>query len=343
MSGRFPFPLPQGWFMVAFSHELAPGEVRPLKYFGKDLVLFRRGDGTPALLDAWCPHLGAHLGVGGRVDGSTLVCPFHGWAFDGGGSCVRIPYGGADGKGAGVRIPRQARVNAWEVREHSGMILAWHDLQRRAPHWEPPVAPEHGHDDWTPYHTRRWTIATCNQEMAENAVDSAHFYWLHGTVEQPPTSAEILAPHVLHMRSATLMSTGAGPVTGGIEAHMFGFGYTMTRFTGLVETLLVSSATPIDEGRCDMAFAFTVRRTVPPDSPLAMGGDGTLQADITKGIGKAFVKEIARQLEQDIPIWENKRYLPRPVLCEADGPVGLFRTWSRQFYPAESEVTSPPF
>ncbi len=39
---RFPFPrYPDGWFQVAYSSELPPGGVMPLKYFGKDLVLFR--------------------------------------------------------------------------------------------------------------------------------------------------------------------------------------------------------------------------------------------------------------------------------------------------------------
>ena len=41
MSKRFPFPIPNGWFQVEWSHELKAGDVKPLKYFGKDLVLFR--------------------------------------------------------------------------------------------------------------------------------------------------------------------------------------------------------------------------------------------------------------------------------------------------------------
>ena len=63
--GRFPFPIPSGWFAVAFSSELEAGEVKPVRYFGKELVLFRTSDGEAHLLDAFCPHLGAHLGHGG--------------------------------------------------------------------------------------------------------------------------------------------------------------------------------------------------------------------------------------------------------------------------------------
>ena len=53
---------------------------------------------------------------------------------------------------------------------------------------------------------------------------------------------------------------------------------------------------------------------------------------ITSGIGRAYVKEISRQLEQDIPVWENKVYLDRPVILREDGPIGIFRIWARDQY-----------
>jgi Rieske [2Fe-2S] domain len=51
-----------GWYQVGYSAELAAGDVRPLMYFDQDLVLFRTEGGEAALLDAYCPHLGAHRG-----------------------------------------------------------------------------------------------------------------------------------------------------------------------------------------------------------------------------------------------------------------------------------------
>ena len=39
---RFPFPVPDGWFIVAQSDELAPGQMRALYLFGRDLVLYGR-------------------------------------------------------------------------------------------------------------------------------------------------------------------------------------------------------------------------------------------------------------------------------------------------------------
>ncbi len=37
---RFPYPANlNGWFRVAYSNELSDGEVKGLRFFGKDLVL----------------------------------------------------------------------------------------------------------------------------------------------------------------------------------------------------------------------------------------------------------------------------------------------------------------
>jgi len=313
---RFPMPrYPNGWFQVAYSDELAPGAVKPLKYFGKDLVLFRTEGGEVKLLDAHCPHLGAHLGHGGKVKGDCVECPFHAWKFDGTGACVEVPYA--------KKIPPRATLQTWEIREVNGLIMTWHHVDGAPPSWEVPALPEYQSADWTPYEKRSWKIRTHNQEMAENSVDSAHFLYLHGTQEMPETHAEVNG-HVLRSVSSTVMKTPQGKVKGEVEAIVYGFGFTTTRFRGLVETLLVSSATTIDEDHVELRFAFTVKKMV--------------NEGVTSTVGAAFQREIGRQLEQDIPIWENKIYVHPPVLVDGDGPIGLFRRWAKQFY--ESKATS---
>jgi len=46
----------------------------------------------------------------------------------------------------------------------------------------------------------------------------------------------------------------------------------------------------------------------------------------------AYVRNLQLGFEQDIAIWENKRYRTRPALCDGDGPLGRLRRWYRQFY-----------
>src|ERR1700730_14395520 len=109
---------PEGWFQVAYSDEVAAGQVVPLRYFGRELVLFRTTSGVVQVLDAFCAHLGAHLAVGGTVSGDRLRCPFQGWEYGIDGTCQSIPYSG--------RIPRGAAVGVWPTTERSGLVLVWH-------------------------------------------------------------------------------------------------------------------------------------------------------------------------------------------------------------------------
>ena len=48
---RFPFThTPTSWYVVAYSDELPAGAVQPLRYFGRDLVLYRAETGEPVVL-----------------------------------------------------------------------------------------------------------------------------------------------------------------------------------------------------------------------------------------------------------------------------------------------------
>ena len=316
MSNRFPYPaFPVGWFQVAYSDEIKPGEVKPLKYFGRDLVLFRTEAGQAVVLDAHCPHLGAHLGYGGKVDGDRIVCPFHAWEYDCTGECKRVPYG--------TKHPAAARIRPWDLKEMSGLIMVWHHPDNLPPTWELPEVPEYASDEWTEYSIRRWKVRTRNQEMAENTVDTQHFHYVHGSSNHP--DAELRTEgHILYSNLNPAMQTPMGEVEGKVEVQAHGFGFTTTRFHGLAETLLVNSVTPIDEEYVDARFAFTVRK---------VGG-----ADITRGVAAAFIREIERQVEQDKPIWENKIYVKPPILSDGDGPIARYRRWARQFYADPEQV-----
>ena len=47
-------------------------------------MVFRSVDGKVSALHAYCKHMGAHLGIGGKVvNKSCIQCPFHGWIYDG--------------------------------------------------------------------------------------------------------------------------------------------------------------------------------------------------------------------------------------------------------------------
>jgi 3-ketosteroid 9alpha-monooxygenase subunit A len=89
---RSPFPVPFGWFCVGYPEEFPTGEPKALFYFDRHLVAWRDESAELHVQDPFCPHLGAHLGHGGTVEGCEIVCPFHGWRFDAEGVNVDIPY-----------------------------------------------------------------------------------------------------------------------------------------------------------------------------------------------------------------------------------------------------------
>ena len=84
-------PYPNLWYPVIHSNELKKGQVKPLHLFGKDLVAFRTTtSGKAYIMDAFCAHMGTHLGDGSVV-GESVRCPFHSWTFNGDGICTSIP------------------------------------------------------------------------------------------------------------------------------------------------------------------------------------------------------------------------------------------------------------
>ena len=86
------YRFPTGWFIVGFASELEAGQVKRAHYFGEELVMFRTKSGKVNVLDAYCLHLGANMGVGGTVEGEHIVCPWHGWEWRGDGTNALIPY-----------------------------------------------------------------------------------------------------------------------------------------------------------------------------------------------------------------------------------------------------------
>jgi hypothetical protein len=128
--------------------------------------------------------------------------------------------------------------------------------------------------------------------------------------------------------SKSKVGTARGEANGTIRIDTFGFGYGVTRFTGVVETLVITSGTPIDDQRVHMRLCLSLRKLD--------------DVEATSGIGRAFVGEIERQFAQDIPIWENKTHWERPILCDGDGPIAELRRWARQFYVVGPPDGAPP-
>jgi len=305
MSTRFPFPLPHGWFSLGRVDELPPDPVAPVEAFDRKLVLWRDDDGHH-VADAFCRHLGAHLGRGGRVEDGCLVCPFHEWSFAPDGRNVAIPY--AD------RPNGKARLRTYPTVVRNRHLLAWfHPDPTVGPQWEvPEVLPEQ------PVECMRMDrrVGTVWQELAENSVDMAHFKSVHGLSRIADVGELTIDGPFRTVRSAQAFRTDRGDFEGQVESHSYGPGMGMVRFTLMSTVTMISATTPV--GPEEVAVRFTMYHEE---------GD-----DLAVKIGQGFGAEVIRQFDQDVPIWEHKAYVPSPALAPSEKPVTEFRRWAAQFY-----------
>jgi len=304
---RFPFPVPNGWFAIAEAGELKPGDTRAVTYFGMDLVIWVGDDGQVHLADAYCPHQGAHLAVGGQVedvDGeSCLRCPFHGWAFDGSGQCTEVPYGSG-------RVPPKAQVRSFPVVQRGPYVWAWHHAEGLEPFYEVPEIPEFSDNpEWLPAQIHEFAMNTCCQEMAENNHDFAHFKFVHGQ-DEIPEGEEVIDGYYKSTKNP------------GLERETFGLGLGVVRVPGVVT--FCSSVTPIDTERVHIRWAFT--------SPTQHG------PELLDQVARRFLEGVS----QDVEIWENKVFRSRPMLVKGESGILASRRWAAQFYSANVELPDEP-
>ena len=330
---RFPSShFPEGWFPMGWAHELAPGEVRSLSYFGRSLVMWRGASGQVAVQDAYCLHLGAHRGVGGWVVGEDLACPWHGWEWDRSGHNTRIPYS-AEG------CKKQLRIRTYPTREWCGLVLAWYSPDaEKAPTWEPPAVPEYDRDDFFAMHPASGQVhrIKCHPQMPiENSVDPAHVRYVHGAGEIPEQVSFFAEGPWFQSNvkitygagRATTRLTPNGPVEAVFESNSYGIGLSVVRWEVPLPTIQLTAFVPVDEEYIDYYFAQCSAR---PDG-----------ADRTKpeGLALSFLQAQWKAIPQDFPIWEHMSYLERPHFAAEEAKAySALRRWAAQFYPGKDRA-----
>jgi len=321
--------IPQGWFPVAWSHELPVGGVTRLRYFESELVLWRGANGEAYLQDAFCLHLGAHRGIGGWVVGDDLACPWHGWEWRGDGHNSRIPYSGEGCK-------PNLKIRTYPLREWCGAIVAWYSEDpEKQPTWEPPVVPEYGRDDFFDMHPFSSTVHRTKSHVQmpiENAVDPAHIAYIHGAGEIPRQVSFQSEGHWFQSNVAVTYGAGRkstaftpdGPVEALVEMNTYGIGLSLIRWTEPIPTIQMTGFIPVDSEHIDYYFGQCSARPA--------GSDRTQP----EGPAAQFVKVQLKVIEQDFPIWANMTYLERPHFAAEEAKAySAMRRWAAQFYPAE--------
>jgi 5,5'-dehydrodivanillate O-demethylase len=168
------------WQPVAGLAEMQDRWTMRVRLLGEDLVLFKDRTGKFGLIGEHCPHRGASLFYGiPAQDG--LRCPYHGWKFDGAGTCVEQPNEPESNALLGTKV-----TPAYPVEELGGLLFAYLGPLPA------PLVPRYSGFVWDrAIRAIGKAVVPCNWlQIMENSVDPVHTEWLHGALYEFVREAE---------------------------------------------------------------------------------------------------------------------------------------------------------
>jgi phenylpropionate dioxygenase-like ring-hydroxylating dioxygenase large terminal subunit len=345
---RLP-PFPNSWFHLAPFSEFKKDEIRSFKFLGHDIIAFKTGDDSITVMDAYCPHLGAHLGRdakgrNNRLKNGCVECPYHHLTFDAEGTCV---------KGASHASVPKAKVFTWETEIVEGLVFVYHHKDKLPSTWKVSefFRPE---GTWSrPYMSYQGVHPIHPQDAAENSVDTLHFRTLH-QFDQVDQITEAVADRqhfyqTLHIGKMGILPKFMRnvPIYSVVKEAAVGVGFPMAhnRFhpIGLQVNHLVF-LTPIDETSTNFWFYFQVSFSDVKVPRFLRRQKERLDRHLNEHVKRAVDRAVHRAAytvlspmfvfinSQDLDIWSTKSYCEKPIVLGDDGNIHLFRKWCKQFY-----------
>lgn len=315
--GEFAFP--RGWFMVARVSDVA-NEPTPLRMLGRDMVIYKGESGRIAVMDAYCPHMRAHLAAPQssglarqRIEGDSIRCPYHWWRFGPDGKCDNIPY-------LDAAPPEAAKVRAYPVEQRFGCVFIWHDAEGGEPEYAMP--------DLAEWHDPSWVLCDFDdlgvigvhpQEIVDNMVDARHFGPIHG--QKLAYFENVFDAHVSRQLSGgghETMTTDDGVLD--VDAWYTGPGILLARYVSDTEAIQLIIHTPKEDGQTQLWHGLITR------------GKNTPANDEDRAVNQAYHDVGLAAFSQDFAIWRTKDAATQILRVPTDGPFQRLRTWYKQFY-----------
>jgi phenylpropionate dioxygenase-like ring-hydroxylating dioxygenase large terminal subunit len=158
---------PDHWYAVAHASRVRPGKLLETRFLDRLIVVFRGADGALGALENRCAHRHLKLSLG-EVKGCTVVCAYHGWAYDAAGRLVSVAH-----ETYGRSIER-IRVASFPVRERHGLIWLFPGDPALAEATAMPSLPElEGKAPWASI-TIDFVWAAHHSLIIENVSDFSH-------------------------------------------------------------------------------------------------------------------------------------------------------------------------
>jgi renierapurpurin 18,18'-hydroxylase len=205
---------PDFWYPVALSRRVRHGRVLATAFAGERIALYRGRSGTVHALEDRCAHRQVPLSMG-VVEGETLRCCYHAWAYRGDGRICQIPYLSA----GDARPPRGVR--GFPVREAYGLVFVFPGDPGKAAASALPELPGFGSPRYRTMTFAR-TVRCHYSFLHENLLDMNHQFLhrgvvgrLHPELLEYRTGAQSVEARYLFTHTGGKRNRGAGLLAGG--------------------------------------------------------------------------------------------------------------------------------
>jgi len=332
-TGTLMPPFANCWYLVCRSADVKTGDVNPKSVFGREIVIFRGENGQVGVLDAFCPHLGTHLGYGGVVKDNCIVCPYHSWKFETDGKCIDVPY-------CDSNIEKYSQIDArkYHVRETMGMVYVWYHVDWLEPTYELDcfegledchVVKEESPDTWDMH----------LMEMSQNSADYYHFRTTHHSL--PYSNGLIKIDHDTSCEYRANDQSHVAVLTQNVSSYSM-FGFPAPEF---VVELSQPKTTVTFFGPSILLFkieysSYTVT-TVMNLTPIEDLKQELMTKTFVSNVwfqpfGLFFHYMTLGTVNQDRQVWEHKSHCKPMRLVRGDGQFVMYSNWLKQFYSENS-------
>ncbi|MGE4482788.1 Rieske 2Fe-2S domain-containing protein [Acidocella sp.] len=174
------------WHVVGYSRELEAGQLMPITLLERDLVAWRDEQGEVHVWEDLCVHRGAQLSKG-WVQDNKLVCPYHGWRYDGTGACALMPSAPSE------KPMKKAHTIIHHAQDKYGFIWACIGTPAK----DIPVFAEWDDPAYKLTHCGPYQFRSGYRAL-DNFVDPTHFSFVHPGVNGISDEPDEIPPYEVH-------------------------------------------------------------------------------------------------------------------------------------------------
>lgn len=215
----------------------------------------------------------------------------------------------------------QGKIENSAITEQNGIIYIWNHPKNMLPIWHLPCID----DTWTPFLYHQLTAMTHPQEVYENSIDQSHFAFVHhfknlSLIEEPTFQDHNMKVTYRIRRKNIFLTSKWIDAYFKVILHGLGCAYNEIHIPALgISVKMLALTTPIQNGMVKIHIAAAIKLN-------------KILSLLKTRIHHLIFKNIIHDFCQDVAIWENKCYRPRPLLVKGDGKIIQFREWCKQFY-----------